>query len=259
LSVITPVVVTGTVLDASQQPADGQVIFCPATGLFDAVGNPTVLNITDAAGKIVVPMAGVTCPLTAGQLMTGDTPGVELIPTDAAGLASASWVYQVTYQIAGVVPDYSFLASIPYGSGTVDLSELVPVPPGWDGSSQDIYNLTVPQGDAQNLNVRLTIPATSLPFGIDPAAWQYVVRDPGDDGTGTPLAQITPEASGDGLLTITSTAGMSLVNIQIFAAVTQRLTPGTYSHALWEFPATPDATAVFTGLLTITEAAQAAA
>lgn len=121
------VTLTGTVLDAAQQPATGQVVLTPATGTYDSFGDPVITVITDPAGETVIPMAGVTAPLDpAGQVTgAGGTAGLTLTPTDAAGLAPAGWLYQVTFQITGV-PDYGFLCQIPSTPDPIDLSQLIP-------------------------------------------------------------------------------------------------------------------------------------
>jgi hypothetical protein len=250
---ITSVTVTGTILDASQNPASGQITFTPATGITDAGGNPVITSITDAGGLVVVAMVGVTEQLNRGMF------SVELIPTDTAGLLPVNWLYQVTVDVQGI-PAYSSLYYIPPMPSPVDLSQLVPVPAPMaldEFAGTFEWSLTMAQGSSQAWNIKLTVPFTVSPFPVDPAAWQYVVRAQGDDGTGTPLVSITPAASADGLLTITDTPSLSQVLLQIYPAGTQDLAPGSYAHGLWEFPGNPvTARAMFTGDLIIEAAPQ---
>ena len=118
------------------------------------------------------------------------------------------------------------------------------------------WSLSMLLGSAQSWNVTLTIPGTPYPFPISASAWEYAVRQPGDNGTGTPLIKITPTSSAAGVLTVTASASLALVNIQIYPAATSGLALGSYPHALWEYPGTPSATAFFNGSLIVTAAPQ---
>lgn len=116
LSLVT---VTGTLLDASGQPLNGEVTFTPSTGAVDALGNPVITSVTDAAGSLIVAMTGVGERLNRGAF------SVQLVPTDTAGLLPAGWMYQVTIQIPGI-PDYGFTCFLPSSPNPVDLSALTP-------------------------------------------------------------------------------------------------------------------------------------
>jgi hypothetical protein len=110
--------VTGKLLDASEQPLTGTVRFTPASGQTDALGNPVAGSVTDAAGSLLIPMAGVTAVLDA----TGSF-SVSLVPTDTAGLEPAGWQYVVTISVPGV-PDYGWSCFLPSSPSPVDLSAL---------------------------------------------------------------------------------------------------------------------------------------
>lgn len=74
--------------------------------------------------------------------------------------------------------------------------------------------------------------------------------------SGSPLIDVTPVSSTQGLLTVTATATVSEVTLELFPAATATLAPGTYSHALWMRPSTPSAYAWWTGNLIIEGASQ---
>jgi hypothetical protein len=114
---LATVTVTGTILDASQQPLNGQVTFTPINNLTDAAGNPVPGSVTDRTDAIVIPMTGVAVQLNRGKF------SVALVPTDVAGLIPAGWQYQVTISIPGI-PDYSFTTLLPSTPNPTDLSAL---------------------------------------------------------------------------------------------------------------------------------------
>lgn len=116
---ISTVTVTGTILDASQEPLSGEVIFTPSTGATDAGGNPILAPITDASGLVVIAMTGVTEQLNRGTFSAA------LVPTNTAGLNPIGWLYQVTINNPGI-PAYGFTCFIPSSPNPVDLSQLVP-------------------------------------------------------------------------------------------------------------------------------------
>jgi hypothetical protein len=105
----TLVTITGQLLDASEQPMVGvKVTFTPTSNQTDALGTPVAGSVTDAAGSLLIPMAGVLAVTNAaGQLLDADGEPVALVPTDTAGLEPAGWQYQVTISVPGV-PDYGF-------------------------------------------------------------------------------------------------------------------------------------------------------
>lgn len=234
------VVLTGTRRSGDASAASGTLNFSPSAVL------------TDLADDIGVDQAPI--PVTLSQ---AGTFSVDLYATDNADLVAAQmpWCWNVTENIAGLPPyTWSFFLAFANG-GTQDISSLTEITAPL-GPDQQVWDATVAQGSAQSFNARFVIPWTSIPAAIDPAAWQYVVRETSDDGTGTPLVAITTTADSAGVLAVTNTAALAQVNIQMYAAATQALPPGDYSHALWEYPGQPDALAMFTGQLIITEAAQ---
>lgn len=118
--------------------------------------------------------------------------------------------------------------------------------PGW--------TLVMPQGSAQIWNFVFTTLSTGAPYPIDGATWEYSVRDtPGDSGD--PLFSLTTSGTSAGVLTVTATSSLSQVQMDLYPAATQGLTPGTYFHALWADPSTTGAYAWFVGQLQIQDVA----
>jgi hypothetical protein len=119
--------------------------------------------------------------------------------------------------------------------------------PGW--------TLVMPSGSAQLWNFVFTQVATGDPYPITGAAWEYVVRTAAT-AAGAPLIEVTTAVSGDGLLTVTDTAVLSQVQMDLYPAATSDLAAGSYYHALWMNPGTSAAYPWFTGLLQIEAASQ---
>jgi hypothetical protein len=119
--------------------------------------------------------------------------------------------------------------------------------PGW--------TLVMPAGTAQLWNFIFTTVATGNPYPISGATWEYVVRTSPGSG-GSPLIEVTTTVGPDGLLTVTSTAALSQVAMDLYPAATMSLSPGSYFHALWMNPGTNAAYSWFTGLLQIESASQ---
>ena len=106
----------------------------------------------------------------------------------------------------------------------------------------------MPAGSLQQWNLTLTIPepASSPPFPVAGATWEYVVRSSATD-LGTPLVKVTTTVSAAGLITVTSTASVSQLLLAIYPAATATLAPGTYFHAMWMNPALSSALPLFGG------------
>lgn len=105
--------------DASLQGLSGSVCFRPvAVPVGGTLPLPTV--VTGTADGLVIEPAGVTRNISGGAFSVG------LVPTDRAGLSPAGWGYSVTLVLAGVQPVQSFTTLIPYGTGAVDFSALIP-------------------------------------------------------------------------------------------------------------------------------------
>jgi hypothetical protein len=114
------------------------------------------------------------------------------------------------------------------------------------------WTLLMPAGSAQNwtFSFTTTAPGGVTPYSISATAWEYVVRSSATD-MGTPLVKLTPTAGTNGVLTVTSTATVSSVEIEMFPVATAALTPGAYFHALWEYPSTTTAVTWATGNLIV--------
>ena len=111
------------------------------------------------------------------------------------------------------------------------------------------WNLNLPAGSYQAWNFSLTIAGTLLPFPLAATSWEYVVRTTQTD-TGAPLIRITTAPSASGLITVTASTGTVL--LEIYAAATAALAPGTYYHTLWMNQGLTDAVAWVTGPFIVT-------
>jgi hypothetical protein len=114
--------------------------------------------------------------------------------------------------------------------------------PGW--------TLVMPQGSAQLWNFVFTTLPAGAPYPITGAAWEYAVRASAGNA-GSPLFSLTTSATGNGVLTVTATAALSQVQMDLYPAATQNLTPGTFYHALWMNPGTTSAYCWFAGQLQV--------
>ncbi|MFF9197327.1 hypothetical protein ACF09L_19175 [Streptomyces sp. NPDC014779] len=112
----TPTVtLTGTLPAAvAGTPLTGQLVATPSSYL------------VDTSRKAVYPGGG-TVPLVNGAF------SVDLLPNDAAGIGPAGWRWRLSIEADGM-PRVQFWAYIT-GSGTVDISSLVPVPAPDGGST----------------------------------------------------------------------------------------------------------------------------
>jgi hypothetical protein len=99
-------------------------------------------------------------------------------------------------------------------------------------------------------------PGGTTPWPISGATWEYVARTSATDLTVPPLIKINTSAGSAGLLTVTSTATTSSVQLAMYPAATVSLTPGTFYQALWMWPGTTSAVTIFNGLLLINGAPQ---
>jgi hypothetical protein len=151
------ITVTGTVLNAAEAPAAGQVIFAPSTGEFNPDGSPVITSITDISGQAVIDMSGVVLEFDEnGQFSAG------LIPTDTPGLSPAGWTYAVTFQIPGLA-DYGFTCLIPAS----------PFPFTATLASPALFTAS---GSAYASGAPVVLSGTSLPGGFAPGA--YYVTSP---------------------------------------------------------------------------------
>ena len=107
-------------------------------------------------------------------------------------------------------------------------------------------------GSLQELacNFVVNSPATTAPWPITGATWEYVCRNTATD-TGSPVFSITTTANASGVITITNTASVSQALLSIYPAATATLAPGTYFHSLWMDPSTVNAYAWFSGSLIV--------
>ena len=111
------------------------------------------------------------------------------------------------------------------------------------------WNLNLPAGSYQAWQFSLTIAGSISPFPISGATWEYVVRTSQTDA-GTPLIKITTTVSSAGLITPTTATGTVL--LEIYAAATAALAPGTYYQTLWMNPGLGNALAWVTGPFVVT-------
>lgn len=91
-------------------------------------------------------------------------------------------------------------------------------------------------------------PGGVTPYSISGATWEYVARVSQTDATVPPAVKITTTLSVAGLITVTSTAALSQVQLQFYGAATASLAPGTYWHALWMNPGGTTPVPIFGGL-----------
>jgi len=94
-------------------------------------------------------------------------------------------------------------------------------------------------------------PGGVTPWPISGSTFEYVARTSATDLTVPPLIKITATPGSAGLLTVTSTSAVSSVQLDMYPAATVSLTPGAYSHALWQNAGTTSAVTIFNGLLLI--------
>ena len=97
------------------------------------------------------------------------------------------------------------------------------------------WTLRMPAGSYQAWTFDFTIPqaASSPPYPVTGATWLYVARTSQADTSQPPLIQIGTSYSAQCLITVTATASVSRILLEIYPAATAALAPGTYYHALW--------------------------
>lgn len=121
-----------------------------------------------------------------------------------------------------------------------------------NSSSVQPWSLRMPSGSAQSwtFTFTTTAPGGFTPYPLTGSTWEYVARVSQTDTTSPPAIKITTTPSSQGLITVTSTATLAQVLLQIYPAATAigTLTPGTLWHALWMNPGTTTETAIFGGL-----------
>jgi hypothetical protein len=121
-----------------------------------------------------------------------------------------------------------------------------------NSSSVQPWSLTMPLGSLQQWTFTFTtvdqVTGQSEPYPITGFTWEYSARLNATD-TGTPLIELTATAGSQGVLLVTATGALSQVEIEMYPAATQLLTPGTYTHALWSSPGSASAFCWFTGTL----------
>ena len=121
-----------------------------------------------------------------------------------------------------------------------------------NSSSVQPWALTMPLGSLQQWLFTLTtvnaITGQSAPYPIAGATWEYCVRVNATDGGTAPISfGTTPTAQG--ALVVTATASVSSVQLNLYPAATQGLSPSTMSQALWANPGSGSAIAWLSGPL----------
>ena len=113
-----------------------------------------------------------------------------------------------------------------------------------NSSSVQPWALTMPLGSLQQWLFTLTtvnvITGQSVPYPIAGATWEYVVRATPASG-GSALISFGTAATGQGVLVVTAGSAVSTVQLNLYPAATQGLTPSTYAAALWANPGTGSA------------------
>lgn len=117
-------VLSGTIADASGQPASGTITAVPVA-LYGTQAKP--VTVTDASGLVVVAPSGVRRRFDASS---GGTFSMPLAATDTAGLAPANWAYQFTLDAGSQGTAETFTALLPGSPATADFSNLIPTTPG---------------------------------------------------------------------------------------------------------------------------------
>jgi hypothetical protein len=113
-----------------------------------------------------------------------------------------------------------------------------------NSSSVQPWALTMPLGSLQQWLFQFTtvnqVTGQSAPYPISGATWEYVVRVNATDG-GTAPVSFGTTATSQGVLVVTATPVLSAVQLNLYPAATQGLTPATYAQALWMNPASGSA------------------
>ena len=121
-----------------------------------------------------------------------------------------------------------------------------------NSSSVQPWALTMPLGSLQQWLFTLTtvnaITGQSAPYPIAGATWEYVVRATPASG-GTALISFGTAATSQGVLVVTASPSVSSVQLNLYPAATQGLSPSTMSQALWANPGSGSAIAWLSGPL----------
>ena len=121
-----------------------------------------------------------------------------------------------------------------------------------NSSSVQPWSLTMPLGSLQQWLFTLTtvnaITGQSVPYPIAGATWEYVVRATPASG-GSALISFGTAATGQGVLVVTAGSAVSTVQLNLYPAATQGLSPSTMSQALWANPGSGSAIAWLSGPL----------
>jgi hypothetical protein len=122
-----------------------------------------------------------------------------------------------------------------------------------NSSSVQAWTLRMPAGSLQqwNFTFTTTAPGGNTPYPITGSTWEYVARPTATDMTSPPMIEITTSVTTAGVITVTDSAALSQVQLDIYPAATAALTPGTYFHALWANAGGTSALAWVTGLLIV--------
>ena len=121
-----------------------------------------------------------------------------------------------------------------------------------NSSSVQPWALTMPLGSLQQWLFTLTtvnaITGQSAPYPIAGATWEYVVRATPASG-GSALISFGTAATSQGVLVVTASPSVSSVQLNLYPAATQGLSPSTMSQALWANPGSGSAIAWLSGPL----------
>jgi hypothetical protein len=128
-----------------------------------------------------------------------------------------------------------------------------------NSSSVQPWALTMPAGSLQQWLFQFTtvnqITGQSAPYPIAGATWEYVVRVNATDG-GTAPVSFGTTATSQGVLVVTATPALSAVQLNLYPAATQGLTPQTYNQALWMNPGSGSALSWACGPLILSATSQ---
>lgn len=128
-----------------------------------------------------------------------------------------------------------------------------------NSSSVQPWALTMPLGSLQQWLFSFTtvnaITGQSAPYPIAGASWEYVVRVGAADGGTAPISFGTA-ATSQGVLVVTASAAVSTVQLNLYPAATQAMSPGVMNHALWANPGSGSAMSWFSGPLTLQATSQ---
>ena len=121
-----------------------------------------------------------------------------------------------------------------------------------NSSSVQPWALTMPLGSLQqwlfNFTTVNAITGQSVPYPIAGASWEYCVRATPTSG-GTALISFGTAATSQGVLVVTASPSVSSVQLNLYPAATQGLSPSTMSQALWANPGSGSAIAWLSGPL----------